>query len=251
MASVAGNAAVEWHVRPPNPKKPIVFFDITIGNIPDGRIKMELFADIAPKTAENFRQFCTGEYRKSGLPVGYKGCQFHRVIKDFMIQDGDLLKGDGSGCVSIYGLKFDDENFTAKHAGPGLLSMANSGVNTNGCQFFIPCAKCEWLDNKHVVFGRVLGDGLLVVRKIENVATGPNNGLNCLVSLPSVAKCEHPKQNSFGYKQFKKIYFQLVSFMFLIQMLEAGWSFCLCTSSIKDGGHCTPNRKRILCCHQS
>ncbi|KAH9686336.1 peptidyl-prolyl cis-trans isomerase CYP22 [Citrus sinensis] len=182
MAS-GGGGSVEWHVRPPNPKNPIVFFDVTIGTIPAGRIKMELFADIAPKTAENFRQFCTGEYRKGGLPVGYKGCQFHRVIKDFMIQAGDFLKGDGSGCTSIYGHKFDDENFIAKHTGPGLLSMskqnmlfhglekgskifrrhaillllqANSGPNSNGCQ-------------------RVLGDGLLVVRKIENVATGPNN----------------------------------------------------------------------------
>ncbi|KAG5106570.1 hypothetical protein JHK82_043540 [Glycine max] len=122
--------------------------------------------------------------RKVGLPVGYKACQFHRVIKDFMIQDGDFVKGDGSGCVSIYGLKFDDENFTAKHTGPGLLSMANSGPNTNGCQFFITCAKCDWLDKKHVVFGRVLGDGLLVVRKIENVATRPNNRpkLACVIA---------------------------------------------------------------------
>lgn len=179
-----GGGGVEWHVRPPNPKNPIVFFDVTIGSIPAGRIKMELFADIAPKTAENFRQLCTGEYRKAGLPVGYKGCQFHRVIKDFMIQAGDFLKGDGSGCTSIYGHKFDDENFIAKHTGPGLLSMANSGPNSNGCQFFISCAKCEWLDNKHVVFGRVLGDSLLVVRKIENVATGPNNRpkLPCIIA---------------------------------------------------------------------
>ncbi|KAJ4847357.1 cytochrome P450 monooxygenase 22 [Turnera subulata] len=203
MASVGGGGgSVEWHVRPANPKNPIVFFDVTIGTIPAGRIKMELFADIAPKTAENFRQFCTGEFRKAGLPVGYKGCQFHRVIKDFMIQAGDFLKGDGIGCTSIYGHKFDDENFTAKHTGPGLLSMANSGPNTNGCQFFITCAKCDWLDNKHVVFGlwvffvyplvimrdlgikRVLGDGLLVVRKIENVATGPNQRpkLPCVIA---------------------------------------------------------------------
>nr|KAJ0224742.1 hypothetical protein LSAT_V11C100045460 [Lactuca sativa] len=195
MASgIAGGGAgggVEWHQRPPNARNPIVFFDVTIGSIPAGRIKMELFADIVPKTAENFRQFCTGEYRqvtssieKSGLPVGYKGCQFHRIIKDFMIQAGDFLKGDGSGCVSIYGSKFEDENFIAKHTGPGLLSMANSGPNSNGCQFFLTCAKCDWLDNKHVVFGRVLGDGLLVVRKIENVATGPNNRpkLPCIIA---------------------------------------------------------------------
>ncbi|KAI3697627.1 hypothetical protein L6452_30722 [Arctium lappa] len=184
MVGGGGNGGVEWHQRPPNAKNPIVFFDITIGTIPAGRIKMELFADIAPKTAENFRQFCTGEYRKAGLPVGYKGCQFHRIIKDFMIQAGDFLKGDGSGCVSIYGSKFEDENFIAKHTGPGLLSMANSGPNSNGCQFFLTCAKCDWLDNKHVVFGRVLGDGLLVVRKIENVATGPNNRpkLPCIIA---------------------------------------------------------------------
>nr|KYP61111.1 Peptidyl-prolyl cis-trans isomerase H [Cajanus cajan] len=95
-SSVGGNlsssAGVEWHVRPPNPKNPIVFFNVTIGNIPAGRIKMELFANIAPRIAENFRQLCTGEYRKAGLPVGYKGCQFHRVIKDFMIQAGDFVK---------------------------------------------------------------------------------------------------------------------------------------------------------------
>ncbi|XP_020222913.1 peptidyl-prolyl cis-trans isomerase CYP22 [Cajanus cajan] len=101
-SSVGGNlsssAGVEWHVRPPNPKNPIVFFNVTIGNIPAGRIKMELFANIAPRIAENFRQLCTGEYRKVGLPVGYKGCQFHRVIKDFMIQAGDFVKGDGSRC---------------------------------------------------------------------------------------------------------------------------------------------------------
>ncbi|CAN8317171.1 unnamed protein product [Cochlearia groenlandica] len=170
-----GGGNVDWHIRPQNPKNPVVFFDVSIGGIPAGRIKMELFADVAPKTAENFRQFCTGEHRKAGKPLGYKECQFHRVIKDFMIQSGDFIKNDGSGCMSIYGHKFDDENFTAKHTGPGLLSMANSGPNTNGCQFFISCAKCDWLDNKHVVFGKVLGDGLLVMRKIENVAVGPNN----------------------------------------------------------------------------
>jgi len=184
MASGAVAGVVEWHQKPPNPKNPVVFFDVTIGTIPAGRIKMELFADIVPKTAENFRQFCTGEYRKAGIPIGYKGCHFHRVIKDFMIQAGDFVKGDGSGCISIYGSKFEDENFIAKHTGPGLLSMANSGPNTNGSQFFLTCAKCDWLDNKHVVFGRVLGEGLLVLRKIENVQTGPNNRpkLPCVIA---------------------------------------------------------------------
>ncbi|KAI8924265.1 U snRNP-associated cyclophilin-like protein [Entophlyctis helioformis] len=153
---------------------PIVFFDITIGGQPAGRIKFELFKDVVPKTAENFRQLCTGEYRIKDVPQGYKNCQFHRVIKDFMVQGGDFLKGDGTGSMSIYGGQFADENFQLKHSSAGLLSMANSGPNSNGCQFFITCAKCEFLDNKHVVFGRVI-DGLLVLRKIENVPTGANN----------------------------------------------------------------------------
>eukprot|EP00188_Purpureofilum_apyrenoidigerum_P006400 Plantae.Rhodophyta-Purpureofilum_apyrenoidigerum.ctg99163.p2 GENE.Plantae.Rhodophyta-Purpureofilum_apyrenoidigerum.ctg99163~~Plantae.Rhodophyta-Purpureofilum_apyrenoidigerum.ctg99163.p2 ORF type:complete len:168 (-),score=32.46 Plantae.Rhodophyta-Purpureofilum_apyrenoidigerum.ctg99163:177-626(-) len=144
---------------------------------------MELFADIAPKTAENFRQFCTGETKRDGQPVGYKGVAFHRVIKDFMIQGGDFMNGDGTGKLSIYGAKFDDENFELKHSGPGLLSMANSGPNTNGCQFFITCAVCDWLNNKHVVFGRVV-EGLLTIRKVENVPVGPHNKprLACVVT---------------------------------------------------------------------
>lgn len=139
-----------------------------------GRMKIELFADVIPKTAENFRQFCTGELRKDGVPQGYKNSTFHRVIKDFMVQGGDFITGDGTGSMSIYGPMFGDENFRLRHDGPGLLSMANSGPHTNGCQFFISCAKCDFLDGKHVVFGRVI-DGLLVMRKIENVPTGANN----------------------------------------------------------------------------
>ncbi|KAG0167894.1 Peptidyl-prolyl cis-trans isomerase H [Apophysomyces sp. BC1034] len=165
--------------------RPIVFFDIAIGDVPIGRMKMELYSDIVPKTAENFRQLCTGEYkfylttsssfyRRNGLPQGYKNCIFHRVIKDFMVQGGDFLKGDGTGLTSIYGDRFEDENFSVKHNQAGLLSMANSGPNTNGCQFFITCDNCEFLDGKHVVFGRLI-DGLLTLRKIENVSTGPNN----------------------------------------------------------------------------
>ncbi|CAK0780694.1 cytochrome P450 monooxygenase 22 [Coccomyxa viridis] len=165
----------QWHLRQAHPGNPIVFFDVTMGGQPVGRIKMELFSDICPKTTENFRQLCTGEYRKNGMPEGYKGCTLHRIIKGFMVQGGDFLKGDGTGCVSIYGSRFADENFTAKHTGPGLLSMANSGKDTNGCQFFLTCGACDWLDDKHVVFGRVIGESLLVLRKIENVQTGPNN----------------------------------------------------------------------------
>ncbi|KXS18291.1 hypothetical protein M427DRAFT_54092 [Gonapodya prolifera JEL478] len=135
---------------------------------------MELFADVVPKTAENFRQLCTGEHRKNNIPQGYKGAQFHRIIKDFMVQGGDFLKGDGTGSFSIYGETFEDESFSIKHTAAGLLSMANAGKNTNGCQFFITCAPAPFLDGKHVVFGK-LTDGLLTLRKIENVPTGANN----------------------------------------------------------------------------
>ncbi|KAG9088228.1 Peptidyl-prolyl cis-trans isomerase H [Ceratobasidium sp. UAMH 11750] len=154
--------------------RPVVFMDVNIGETPAGRLKMELFSDIVPKTAENFRQLCTGEHRVNSRPQGYKGATFHRVVRDFMVQGGDFLQGDGTGSFSIYGDKFPDENFQMKHTGPGLLSMANSGPNTNGCQFFITTAPCDFLDGKHVVFGKVI-DGILTLRKIENVATGPNN----------------------------------------------------------------------------
>lgn len=158
-----------------HPNNPVVFFDISIGSTAVGRMIFELFAHETPKTAENFRQFCTGEYRKDSVPIGYKNATFHRVIKDFMTQGGDFVEGDGTGCMSIYGGRpFADENFNLKHDTPGLLSMANSGKDSNGCQFFITCAKCDFLDGKHVVFGRIL-DGLLVMRKIENVPVGLNN----------------------------------------------------------------------------
>ncbi|KAF5349956.1 hypothetical protein D9756_009246 [Leucocoprinus leucothites] len=163
-------------------QRPIVFMDIQIGETPAGRMKFELFSDVVPKTAENFRQLCTGEYRVNSRPQGYKNATFHRVVPNFMCQGGDFLKGDGTGSFSIYGEKFPDENFVEKHTGPGLLSMANSGANTNGCQFFVTTAKCDFLDGKHVVFGRVI-DGMLTLRKIENVPTGPNNRPKLVVKI--------------------------------------------------------------------
>nr|XP_031534515.1 peptidyl-prolyl cis-trans isomerase A-like isoform X2 [Vicugna pacos] len=147
---------------------PTVFFDFAVDSEPSGHVSFELFADKFPKTAENFHALSTGE-----RGFGYEGSCFHRIIPGSMCQGGNFTHHNSTGSKSIYGEKFDDENFILKHTGPGILSTANADPNTNGSQFFICTAKTEWLDGKHVVFGKVK-KGMNVVEAIE--CFGSKNG---------------------------------------------------------------------------
>ncbi len=150
-----------------------VFFDVNIGGKSAGKIVIGLFGDAVPRTVENFKEIAKGYTRKDGKTLTYEGSPFHRIIPEFMIQGGDITRGDGRGGESIYGTRFADENFSIKHSAPGYLSMANAGPNTNGSQFFITTVTTSWLDGRHVVFGKVV-EGMDVVKAIE--AQGSRSG---------------------------------------------------------------------------
>jgi len=145
------------------------YFDISVDGNFIGRVIFQLFDEEVPKTCKNFRYLCSMGLFDKNKP-SYQDSIFHRVIKDFMIQGGDITRGDGTGGFSIYGERFEDENFNLTHNQPGILSMANSGPDTNNSQFFITLKKTPWLDNKHVVFG-ILTSGFEVIKKIEEIET--------------------------------------------------------------------------------
>ncbi|KAL4386126.1 hypothetical protein GQ457_09G010410 [Hibiscus cannabinus] len=184
---------------------PRCYLDISIGGEVEGRLIVELFKDVVPKTAENFRALCTGEKGigpNTAAPMHFKGVRFHQVIRGFMIQGGDISAGDGTGGESIYGLKFEDENFELKHERKGMLSMANTGPNTNGSQFFITTNQTSHLDGKHVVFGRVI-KGIGVLRSIDRVAT--EDGTNYPTQEVIIVDCgEIPEGADDGISNFFK-----------------------------------------------
>jgi len=173
-----------------NDPNTLPYFDISIDNIPEGRIVFQLFDDEVPKTCKNFRYLCSNGFNNNSKPE-YEGVSFHRVIKDFMIQGGDITNGDGTGGHSIYGKQFADENFNLTHNQPGMLSMANAGPNTNNSQFFITLKETPWLDNKHVVFGIVLS-GFDIIKKIENIDTtnGDKPDLDVIINKCGLLKPE-------------------------------------------------------------
>lgn len=174
--------------RATRPSNPRVFLDVEIGGASAGRVVVELFANVVPRTARNFRELATGHNARGAAgPLRLKGTPFHRIVPGFMVQGGDVTEGDGRGGASIYGPKFEDENFVLRHDEPYVLSMANSGPDTNNSQFFITVAKAPWLDGRHVVFGRVV-EGTGVVDKMEVAGGGESPSRVVIADCGAVPK---------------------------------------------------------------
>ena len=147
--------------------------DISIANRAIGRVTIELYENQCPRTCENFRQLCTGDYRPRGVPIGYRDTPIHRIIPGIIVQGGDCVNRDGTGCISIYGHTFEDEESALSFDEPGVVSMANSGPDSNGCQFFITLSPVKSLEGRSVAFGKVI-DGIFVLRQVESVPLKPN-----------------------------------------------------------------------------
>jgi len=172
------------------------FFDIMIGDKHEGRLIFQLFDEDAPRTCLNFRHLCGRNILNNGKKPSYQGVEFHRIIPNFMIQGGDITRGDGTGGMSIYGEQFEDENLGAQHNQPGLLSMANAGPNTNSSQFFITTTETPHLDGKHTIFGIVL-QGMDIIRKMESIETDEND-------RPKVS-CKILKSGLLTKREFEKL----------------------------------------------
>jgi len=207
MAQQARNSAQQAPGPRRHASNPVVFFDMEQGGRKMGRIYMELYKDVVPKTAENFRALCTGEKGKTRdgrKPLHYKGSAFHRCIKGFMIQGGDFTRGNGTGGESIYGPKFGDENFKLRHDQKFQLSMANAGPGTNGSQFFITTSTPGYLNNKHVVFGAVL-QGQNIVTSIENTKTNREDRPSQAVVIANCGEVKsEPKQKPQALKRTRE-----------------------------------------------
>lgn len=179
-----------------------MYFDIEVGEEEKGRVVFELFKQKVPKTVENFRCLATGE---KGPKLHYQGNNFHRIIPNFMMQGGDITMQNGMGGQSIYGAKFADEKLWLPHTHPGLLSMANSGPDTNSSQFFITFNKCEWLNQKHTVFGRVI-QGFEICQKAKLVKTGAQDKPLVPIKIASCGELRGDEKLSPGQADFLATY---------------------------------------------
>ncbi|CAE8644019.1 unnamed protein product [Polarella glacialis] len=200
--------ALEARKGKPNP---IVYLEVEVRGLPGygetegrveacGRLEIELFADVVPRTAENFRCLCTGE---KGKRLNFKGSPFHRIIPGFMTQGGDITHGDGTGGESIYGPTFSDENFARLHARANLLSMANSGANTNNSQFFILFGQAKHLDRKHVVFGELVREDGGVMKKLQ--AVGSESGdVRGSVTIKDCGEIRNAQDEQRSRERFRK-----------------------------------------------